>query len=414
MNCWRKAKRVELVTVAVAVMVSGCSERSGGPEVNTPQVNSVVRGNTVFTLDLYKQLQESRGNLFFSPYNVYGLLAMTCAGARGQTESEIRKALAFDKDTAQIHDPLHLMTDHLAHLNRPKRIVLEGGASLWCQKGYALTNSYVDLVRSSYNATVRNVDFLSNPQDACGQINDWVSKATHDRIKEIISAANLDPASRLVLCSALYFKGKWQDPFDPSRTTTQPFYVEKDRSVPVPMMYQAAEYRVAEKDTLVLLEMPYWGKTLSLVIILPKAVDGLDQLQSQLTADQLENWLTDLDHASATECFLSVPRFKFTTTLNLAQHLNGLGIKTAFDPANADLSGMNGKRDLSVSTVLHRTFIDVDEEGTEAAAASGVASSTAAAAPTREVKVDHPILFLIRENRAGMVLFFGRVADPSK
>ncbi|HEY6227279.1 MAG TPA: serpin family protein, partial [Verrucomicrobiae bacterium] len=254
-----------------------------------------------------------------------------------------------------------------------------------------------------------------------GEINRWIERKTGGRISSIAAANRFAPLTRLVLCDAIYFKGKWQHQFKTRDTKPAPFHISTNESVTVPMMSQKGDFKIAysEEGSVKLLEMPYVGKNLSMVILLAQTdylrqdVDqgGVGALEEKLTSENLRLWLAKLDQAREHEAWVALPRFTTTQTFDLAPELKSLGLKSAFDKS-ADFTGMDGSGNLFVSDVMHKAFVDVNESGTEAAAVTVVMVATKGMA-TRFI-VDHPFIFLIRENASGSILFMGRVMDPTK
>ena len=290
--------------------------------------------------------------------------------------------------------------------------------SLWSHKEYPISKDYIDLLRRDYDATVTPVDFINETKGAGVQINKWVEEKTRGKITEMVPSTYFDHSTRLVLVDAIYFKGMWAHQFKKESTTNGQFRMINGASVAavvVPMMTQESEFGYAEYDNMQLLEMPYAGNELSMLVLLPKKPDGIAELEKSLTPENLAKWTGKHD---AAEVSVTMPKFKTTCEFQLNDKLSALGMTDAFDPAKADFSGMDGqKHSLFISAVLHKAFVEVNEEGTEAAAATGVVvvtnSISILAAPV-PFRADHPFLFLIRDNFSGSVLFIGKMMDPSK
>jgi serpin B len=281
--------------------------------------------------------------------------------------------------------------------------------ALWGQKGYKFKDDFLTLVKTNYDGNLELVDFAKQTEEARKTINDWVENKTKDKIKELIKPGMLDTTTRLVLTNAIYFKGKWAVQFKPELTRDAPFTLPGGEKVTVPMMNQTGNFGYMETDTIQILEMPYVGNGLSMVILLPRKPDGVEDLEKELTSDNLAGWLTKLRKR---EVQVFVPKFKMTSEFSLGDTLSAMGMPDAFS-TKADFSGMTGSRDLFISAVVHKAYVDVYEEGTEAAAATGVGMKLTSIAPPPPVfRADHPFIFLIRDNQTGSILFLGRCANP--
>jgi serpin B len=389
------------------------------PFETSAEVKSVVAANNAFALDLYQKLEDQPGNLFFSPYSLSTSLAMACAGARGQTEKEMIQTMHFNLPPEKLHPTFKTLAGRMDKIQRWNRIVLKSARSLWCQKGHDFTGTFLDLVRDNYSAEARTVDF-KNPGATADEINRWIDAQTNHKIKGGIGPVELTPDMGLVLCDAIYFKGQWQNAFKTKDTKPAAFHVTTNLTVTVPMMYQSSRLKTTQSDdgTVQLLELPYWGGDLSMIILLPtppsemRAEDGhnsVADLEPKLTPENLRVWLAKLEQANPHETSVWLPRFTTTQNFNLVPALKSLGMASAFDDT-ADFSGMDGTKTLYLSGVFHKAFVTVNESGTEAAAVS-IAMAMTASMPYR-FNADHPFLFLIRENGSGSILFLGRTINP--
>ncbi len=376
---------------------------------DAPSDNPVVQGNSQFALELYAKLREKEGNLFLSPYSISTALGMTYAGARGNTADQMAATLHFDKDQEKLHPAFGQLIKQINGDGKPRGYELSTANALWLQQDYHFRADYLKLVQASYGAELREVDFKTATEQTRQTINAWVEKQTKDKIKELLKPDVLDPASRLVLTNAIYFKGKWSSQFKKEVTRDELFFATADKKANVPMMHQKADFSYLDADKLQVLEMPYEGKDLSMVVLLPKKVDGLAELEKSLTTDNLHTWLGKL-HKSEVE--VTLPKFQTTSEFSLKKVLGDMGMKDAFDPGKADFSGMTASRDLYISAVVHKAFVDVNEEGTEAAAATAVIIREKAIRIAPTFRADHPFLFLIRDTRNGSILFLGRIVDP--
>ncbi len=416
-------KRAFALVVALgAVACSSAMDKAAIREKENRRV--IMEGNNEFALGLYAKLRNRDGNLFFSPHSISTALALVYAGARGQTESQMADVLHFPTMANQgAESSSTTMANRRRFAWTFGKIVrdlnergekgsyqLTVANALWGQKGYVFLEEFLELIKTNYDGQLNDVDFIGATDTARKTINDWVEKKTDKKIKELIKPGVLDEMTRLVLTNAIYFKGNWARQFKEDRTKDAPFTLADGRKIDVAMMNQTAEFGYMETETLQGLELPYVDDELSMIIFLPREIDGLGEFEEALTIENLSKWLGGL---SKHEVVVSVPKFKMTSEFSLASVLKSMGMKDAFS-ANADFSGMNGKRDLFVSAVIHKAYVDVNEEGTEAAAATGVAMKLTSVGPTQipVFRADHPFLFLIRDNHSGSILFIGRVMNP--
>jgi len=402
------------IALLVAAAILGTAHASTAKDAKS-SIAPVVKGNTAFAMDLYQRERGEAGNLFYSPYSISTALAMTLAGARGQTEQEMARVLHFTLPQEDVHRAFGGLTERGNEIQKRNQISLKIANSLWCQRDYHFTEAFLKVNRAYYRAEARLVDFLGNTEAARQEINAWVAKETRDKIQYLLRPPVPSSLTTLVLCNAIYFKGKWATQFDPKATGPAPFFVSAGRDVQVPTMSQKLKLRSRDAGDFRLFTLPYTGGDLSLVILLPKAVDGLTALERQLSADRLQKWLAALDGAPESKAVVYLPRFKLNCRLELAKELAAMGMPSAFVQHSADFSGMTGTRDLNISEVVHQAFVEVNEEGTEAAAATAVVMDrSSSVTPTPEFRVDHPFVLLIREQQTGSILFLGRVVDPSK
>jgi serpin B len=388
----------------------------------SPEVKSTVDGNTAFALDLYQEIKDRPGNLFFSPFSISTSLAMTYAGAREQTKAEMAKALHFNLAQTNLPAAFWKLVARMNRIQRWNRITLLTANSLWCQKDYSFAKPFLNVVQDFYRADARQVDFIHSPQAAANEINGWVERQTNRKIKDAVSPNQFTDLTKLVLCNAIYFKGKWQHQFKVSDTKPAPFNVTTNETVTVPMMHQKGHFKMTQNDddSVELLELPYVGTDLSMIILLPQIEylsqdvenPGLPDLEHKLNADNLRAWLTKLDQTSPHETYVGLPRFTTTQSLDLVKRLQSLGMTSAFDEKTANFSGMDGTTNLIISDVIHKAFVEVNESGTEAAAVN--LQLVSAASRGGHFIVDHPFIFLIRENGSGSILFLGRIVDPTK
>jgi len=412
------------------------------PFTANPDVTSVVGGNTAFALDLYQRLREQPGNLFFSPYSISMELAMTCVGARNQPEREMAGTLHFSLPATNLHTAFGVLTTRINQIQRWRRLTLTTANSLWGQQDYPFAPPFLDLIRTDYAGEAHQVDFQHSTPVADRQINEWVKSKTRGKITGDFGSGRLTPETRLVLCSAIYFQGRWQNPFNASATQPKDFNPGANQTVTVPMMRQESEFKMIcnEDQTVKILELPYVGTNLSMVLLVPSTKAGLEEiahheaeaeeeqshspgtkaaiapislgnLENELTPGHLRAWLQQLDNSRPHTTKVELPRFTVSARFDLAGVLATTGMASAFQ-ANADFSGMDTATNPFISDVLHQTFVEVNETGTEAAAVTMLRAKRKGIFPS--FIADHPFLFLIRENGSGSILFLGRMVDPSR
>ncbi|MGO8765105.1 MAG: serpin family protein [Limisphaerales bacterium] len=391
--------------------------------------SEVVVGNTGFAVDLYGQLRTQAGNLCFSPYSISTALAMTSGGARGETAEQMARTLHFDLPPAELHPAFAALEAGLNAVQQKGQVQLATANSLWPQKDFPFRPDYLASCQKYYGTSITPVDYRKNAEAARKTINDWVESKTSRKIVELLKPGMVGGGTRLVLVNAIYFKGKWAGQFDSKLTSEQPFHLSPEKQVAGPLMRQTGDFKYAEfpdlestnmramlssVSHLQVLELPYAGDDLSMIVLLPREADGLDHLEKELTAQNLASWTTSL-RSQKVQVFL--PKFKMTSEFRLAETLKALGMPDAFT-SQADFSGMDGRKNLFFSDVIHKAFVEVNEEGTEAAAATAVVMFGGAAPsnqpPIPIFRADHPFLFLIRDNHDGSILFLGRVADPTQ
>lgn len=378
------------------------------------ELQKVVKGNRIFGFHLYQKLGESEGNLFFSPYSISTALAMTYAGARGQTEKEMAEVLHFTLKQEPLHLSFSRLQSQLNAIQDKGHVKLSLANSLWCQQDYYFLDTFFNLNKKYYGAGLNFVDFKRKTEEARIAINTWVEKETQQKIKELIKPGIIERLTRLVLCNAIYFKGNWLSQFDKKKTAEADFHISSNKTIKVPLMNQKSGFRFKNFGNFSAIELPYEGNDLSMIIFLPKEVDGLPALEQKLTEDSVKNWLDELSKSYKQEIFVSLPKFKTTCEFQLGEVLAEMGMPGAFSLPPANFSGMTGKKDLFISNVIHKAFVDVNEEGTEAAAATAVVMKRIAISRPLTFRADHPFIFLIRENQTEGILFIGRIIDPTK
>jgi serine protease inhibitor len=403
-------KRSHLGRGAIAIALGTAVAAAAAADPEIPAREAAECGQAL-GLDLYRIFASQDGNVFFSPYSVSEALALLSSGAAGKTQEEILRTLHWTRSADR------LATDFGEQDKRVDRgaqdnLTLTVANGIWYQRGQQPRATFLERAQTDFRADIRVADFSADLPVSQHMINYWVERKTGGKIANLVPPGALTPRTRLVLANAIYFKGRWASPFKAELTAPRPFYTANGQSVMTATMRQKAPYRTARTEVCDLLELPYAGGALSMVILLPRTRDGIGSLEQNLTLFNLPQWLGQLDSAPSQETELSMPRYKLTFSVELTKALAQLGMVTAFVDLQADFSPINGKRDLYVSSALHKAFIDVNEEGTEAAAATAFGLQALAVVRPQAFNVDHPFLFLIRDRATGSLLFLGRMQDP--
>ena len=397
-------------------------DRDNSPPATRADLRELVRGNNDFAFDLYRALRDGEGNLFYSPFSISQALAMTFAGAGGETERQMADTLQFRLPQSSLHPAFNALDRTLASRGKdPRGTPKEGEAkqyfrlnianAVWGQHGFGFIPDFLDVLAENYGAGMRTMDFAGAPDESRTRINDWVAEETGDKVKNLLRPRTIEPNTRLVLTNAIYFNASWHWPFDRRQTKVGPFHLEGGGSVDVPMMTETSDdfYGYARGDGYQAVDVPYsWGE-MSMTVLLPDG-GALGPLENSLNAELLDQIMDDIKIDYIT---LTMPLFKFESEFSLGKTLAGMGMPDAFDD-RADFSGMTGSKDLLISQIVHKAFVSVDERGTEAVASTaGVVIQVSG--PSKEpipVTVNRPFIFLIRDTATGTVLFLGRVMNP--
>jgi serpin B len=393
--------------------------RNEDPPVAAAELSPLVEGNTAFATALYGVLREQEGNLFFSPYSISVALAMTYAGASGTTAPEMAQTLHFDLPPDRLHpafNRLDLELEARSQMDLPddagEPFELSIANAIWAERTYDFLDAFLETLAVNYGAGARLVDFINDPEGARTQINSWVSDETNARIPELIPQGVIDAMTRLVLTNAIFFKASWAEPFPVQQTQDGDFHLLTGATVTTPLMNSQGTRGLlyAEGEDFQALELPYAGDEMAMLVVLP-AEGSFTEFEASFDSMALESIVAAM---SREEVSVVLPKFEFSTDVPLRQVLTEMGMPSAFEPGVADFSGMDGTRELYIQDVLHKAFVAVDEEGTEAAAATAVVVGvTSAPAEPKRFEANRPFLFLIRDRVTGAVLFFGRVVDPT-
>jgi serpin B len=398
----------------VSQTVKSDKQRITSPVASKADLAAVVDGNNTFAFDAYQQIKGDE-NVFFSPYSISLALAMTYAGAHGDTAQQMANTLHFTLPQELLHPALNSLDIELSQRGQGAKGKDEKGFRLnivnaiWGQKGYAFLQEFLDTLAENYGAGIRTLDFINAPEPSRITINDWVSDQTEGRIKDLIPPGAIDTMTRLVLTNAIYFNAAWLFPFEKEATADGTFHLLSGSEVTVPMMRQTKSFAYAEGVDYQAVELPYDGSELSMVILLPQP-GRFTAFESSLDAGKVDGIIASL---ASKRVALTMPKYEFTSDFSLKKALSAMGMPVAFTDG-ADFSGMDGKRDLYISDVIHKAFVSVDEVGTEAAAATAVImTTTSLPLNVVDMTINRPFIFLIRDIQTGAILFLGHVTNPA-
>lgn len=372
--------------------------------------------NSLFALELFHTLSESNptGNIFFSPFSISSALAMVFLGAKGSTAAQLSKTFHFDS-VEDVHSRFQSLNAEVS--KRGASHTLKLANRLYGEKTYNFLPEFLTSTQKMYGADLAPVDFQHASEDARKEINQWVKGQTEGKIPELLAVGVVDSMTKLVLVNAIYFKGMWEEKFMKQDTADAPFRLNKKSTKSVKMMYQKKKFFFGYIPDLKckVLEMPYQGGELSMLILLPEDIEdestGLKKIEEQITLEKLREW-TKRENLENIDVHVKLPRFKIEESYILNSNLGRLGLQDLFSSNKADLSGMSGSRDLFISKIVHKAFVEVNEEGTEAAAATAGIATFCMLLPEEEFTADHPFVFFIRHNPTANVLFLGRVCSP--
>jgi len=400
--------------LAAGEVLQSDRERITSPDAAPNEQVSLVEGNSAFAFELYQALKGKGGNLFYSPYSISLALAMTYAGARGDTAEQMAATLHFILEQDRLHPAFNWLDAELAKRGEGAQgkdgegFRLNIVNAIWGQKDYEFLTDFLDVLAENYGAGLRILDFITEAEKSRVIINDWVSDQTESRIEDLIPQGAIDALTRLVLTNAIYFNAAWKYPFDKKVTANGPFYLLDGAQVMVPMMKQTESFGYTDGEGYQAVELLYDGGELSMVILLPEA-GQFAAFEEGLQAQGVSDIISGLQ---PTEVALTMPKFEFDSDFSLKDTLAAMGMPIAFS-GGADFSGMTGNPELFISEVIHKAFVAVDEAGTEAAAATAVIMKlTAVPESVAAVTIDRPFIFLIRDIETGAILFVGRVLNP--
>lgn len=384
------------------------------PTADPEALKALAQSNNGFALALYQALRDQDGNLIYSPYSIFQALLMTGAGAKGETASQMASVLGVDPNDPEMHNLMNALNKALTSIPENLRgdsqpLTFTVANAVWAQKDFHFEQEFLDTLAANYNAGLKLVDF-NNPEEARNLINLWVAAQTNDKIKEIIPQGLLDEMTRMVLTNAVYFKAGWSHRFDEQETKDGSFMLADGSAKSVPFMHAGFNTAALVDENLAALTLPYEGGSYAMAAIMPQA--DFAGFEAQLSAEKLRQILAELQDSSAF-VDLSMPKFKIESMFGLSEKLEALGMPDAFDAQKADFSGMTGNKDLMISSVLHQATIDVNEQGTEAAAATIVGMSmTSMPSQNLTISLDKPFIYVIYETTTNAIVFMGRVVNP--
>ncbi len=400
-------KRIQIIVLGF-LLVSICTAQK-------VEVETAEQGNSMFAFELYQQLSKTKENVFFSPFSISSALSMTYVGAAGTTAEEMKNTLHFLENSDSCHSEFNILMNKIPKKSKDKQATqISIANSLWAQKDFHFEDVFLKTVKSNYNTPVEMVDFIDekNRGKTREKINKYVASQTNNKIKDLIGKKILDKTTRLVLVNAIYFKGNWSNPFKEAKTKKKDFFISSKKTVQTDFMQGIFGTHYFENEDVQIAALPYEGRDATMLIFLPKNKDGFNDLQEKFTHENFTEWNSKLKYRKVA---FTIPKFKIEESFDLEKVLKKMGMKSAFGK-KADFSGMNKKNNLYLSKVLHKAFIEVDEAGTEATAATAIVLNRKSASTNNKPPVifraDQPFIFMIRENSTNSILFIGHYVNP--
>jgi serpin B len=396
-----------------AQMAQSSRAREKNPDINEADLQTLVDGNNTFALELYQSLRAENGNLILSPFSISLALAMTYSGARGETEAQMAEVLNFSgqEQTHTAFNALDLALEEnpLTLDKEQEPMQLNIANSVWAEQTFSFLPDFLDTLSVNYGAGMHLLDFINSPEPSRKEINNWVSDKTEEKINDLLPEGSINSETKMVLVNAIYFKADWLDAFDANDTYDRDFNLLDGSTVSVPMMSQRMFIPYALQDGYAIAELPYAGESAAMTLIVPDE-GRFEEIESQLSYGMVQEALANI---TTTDVAVAMPKFKYESAFLLSDALSALGMPLAFDEGQADFSGMTNEQDLFIADVIHKAFVAVDEEGTEAAAATAVIMEGATAMMTENtLYIDRPFIYLIRDIETGQILFIGRVLNP--
>jgi serpin B len=405
---------VFLLTISMLTACKSHKKTAGHQDIqpSTYTIKALAESNNLFAVDLFKQMQSKSENLIFSPYSIGTVLAMIYIGSGGKTAMEMREVLYFPEQERL--DPVEsIMRESLLVTDTMKGTDFRLANAIWAQEDFSFLPAYLTRVENYYDAPLTLLDFIetANREKSRKKINHWVEEKTNNRIKDLIQPDILDASTRLVLTNAIYFNGGWMFPFDKAHTSPSLFHSSKQESTKTEFMHQARSYPYYEDEEIQAVSLPYKNNRMVLMVILPKSIEGWKMISQVITYERLNLVIAEM---GTREVQLALPKFRSEHQINLRQELTSMGMGTVFS-RYADLSGMTGEKNLYVDEVIHKAFIEVNEMGTEAAAATAAIIDLKSGLRDDPVRfnADHPFIFFLLDRQTGCIIFAGRFVKPS-
>ncbi|XP_032007982.1 serpin-like protein HMSD isoform X1 [Hylobates moloch] len=378
-------------------------------------MDALSEANGTFALNLLKKLGENNSNnMFFSPLSMSSALAMVFMGAKGNTAAQMSQALCFSKIRGEDGDINQGFQSLLVAINRTDtKYVLRTANGLFGEKSYDFLTGFTDSCGKFYQAKIKQLDFVNDTEKSTTHVNSWVADKTKGKITEVLSPHSVDSLTKLILVNAIYFKGSWNSPFEQHKTREMPFKISKNKEKPVQMMFQKSTFQMtyAKEILTKILLLPYVGEELNMIIMLPDENTDLKTVEKELSYERFIEW-TMPDKMRKREMEIFLPRFKLEENYNMEHVLHSMGMVDAFEQGRADFSGMSSKKGLYLSKAMHKSFVEINEEGTEAAAATTLEITLLCGRCPLRFCADHPFLFFIQHRETSGILFCGRFSSP--
>lgn len=401
---------VSILSVIIVAVITGDTSNDSIIKNNTILPNDITDANNQFALDFYSYAKEDGKNIFFSPISIMTAFAIAYEGANGSTADEIRKVFRFTADEQERKKEFQSILNEFGNsgmLGLDSEYTLHMANALWVADHFEPKKEYIDTAKTYYDSRVDKVDFVTD--SGANTINDWVKFQTQNKIEKLIKPEDTDEMTALVITNAIYFKGDWVRQFNPSFTQQANFHINEKKTVKVEMMdLDKPMLNYAENDLLQMIQLPYKGDKVSMLVLLPKEMDGLDALEKEMTVENISLWRNSMEEKMSG---VYLPKFTTETEYDLEKILFPMGIRIAFDSNAADFSGISENDPIFIDSAIHKAFVNVDEKGTEAAAATGI-NARLQSGPPNTFRADHPFVFIIQDDSSENILFIGRVVNP--
>ena len=398
---------IAIITILVVAYNSEIGSHNTFEKTNELSVNELENKDFVFAFYSEIAEEDKKSNIFFSPLSISTAFSMAYEGAKENTASEMRQVFGFEPDDVKRQKAISEMSSMFNH--KDGWYNLQVANALWIKDGYEIKQTYLDTVKNHYSGNADSVDFVTD--DGINKINSWVKQNTKNKIQDILAPNSTDEMTRMIITNAVYFNGKWSSEFNPKNTSEKPFWTDKDNSAMVSMMRQSAGiYNYADVENIQALELDYLGGDISMIVLLPKDRDGIEAIEEHMDGKKFNAIKERMTRQSLS---VEIPKFEFETKYNLKVPLQSLGLQDAFDKDNANFQGIT-KEQVYLDRAAHKAFVNVNEEGTEAAAITALVmrNTSGPPEPVAEFVADHPFMFVIQEKNTGEILFVGRLVNP--